>query len=89
MAEASARAGRHQHKGQEVSVRSPTIMSQRFAKLTGVCKTVDECPDAARRHTPHPQGYIAFSEWAREKAKTHAQRRCPTCGFLSIWTRRR
>lgn len=27
-----------------------------------------------------------FSEWAREKGKTHRPVRCSTCGLYRIWT---
>jgi hypothetical protein len=46
-----------------------------------------DCPDV-KRHTKHPEGYIAQMEWAKRKAKTHRQERCPTCGFWSLWTPR-
>jgi hypothetical protein len=51
-------------------------------------KSADDCPDAARRHTPSPTGYIAWHEWAEKKARTHVQRRCPSCGFLAVWVRK-
>lgn len=51
-------------------------------------KSADLCPDAAKRHTKAPTGYIAWHEWAEKKSKTHKQERCPTCGFFSIWKKR-
>lgn len=36
-------------------------------------------------HTPSPEGYLAWHEWAAEKAKTHRQVRCPECGLWAIW----
>lgn len=46
-----------------------------------------ECPNVAQ-HEPHPLGYVAFFEWADEKAKTHDQARCRGCGRLAIWVPR-
>lgn len=42
------------------------------------------CP-AAKRHTKHPEGYLAHAEWAERKARTHRQTKCPTCGLWAIW----
>jgi hypothetical protein len=36
-------------------------------------------------HTTHPQGYVAFADWADEKSKTHHQVKCPGCGLYAIW----
>lgn len=42
------------------------------------------CPNT-ENHTPCPTGYVAWHEWAAEKAKTHDQETCPECGLYSIW----
>lgn len=47
-------------------------------------KRAEDCPDAAT-HADQPSGYAAASNWADEMMKTHVQRRCPTCGFWTIW----
>lgn len=36
-------------------------------------------------HTPQPDGYNEWHEWARMASKTHAQISCPRCGRLRIW----
>ena len=36
-------------------------------------------------HTPCPDGYLAWHEWAEQKSKTHRQVRCPGCDLLTIW----
>ena len=36
-------------------------------------------------HTPQPNGYIAWHNWAEKKSKTHDQVRCGECGLLNIW----
>jgi hypothetical protein len=41
-----------------------------------------ECP---ANHTPRPEGFLAWHHWAEEKAKTHKQVKCPTCGLWAIW----
>ena len=35
-----------------------------------------------------PTGYIGWHSWARDRAKTHKQSRCPDCGLWKIWTQR-
>lgn len=42
------------------------------------------CPQA-HLHTPCPQGYLAWHEWAEKMAKTHQQRQCPGCELWVIW----
>lgn len=36
-------------------------------------------------HTSCPEGYIQWHAWAERMMKTHKQKRCPECGFWSIW----
>ena len=47
-------------------------------------RLADACPNV-RRHTPRPEGYGDFMDWAEKKAKTHVQTRCPDCGLWTIW----
>lgn len=42
--------------------------------------------EGGKKHTPAPQGYVEWHEWAEEKGKTHKQEKCPGCGKWSIWT---
>lgn len=42
------------------------------------------CPNAAH-HTPQPEGYIAWFDWAARMHRTHNQILCPGCGRFSIW----
>lgn len=42
------------------------------------------CPQV-ELHTPAPKEYLAWHEWAEEKAKTHIQTRCPGCNLWHIW----
>ena len=42
----------------------------------------------AFKHTPVPDGYVAWMEWAEKKAKTHEQIKCPVCKTYSIWKRK-
>jgi hypothetical protein len=48
-----------------------------------------DCPDAAKLHTPCPDGYAAWFEWAEKKQVTHDQVTCPTCGFYAVWIRKK
>lgn len=41
-----------------------------------------------RQHTPCPDGYIAWHEWAERKSRRHYQVRCDECGLFAIWRRR-
>ncbi len=43
-----------------------------------------ECPER-EKHTPCPEGYIAWHIWAARMGKTHRQIKCPMCGLYSIW----
>jgi hypothetical protein len=45
------------------------------------------CPEADQ-HTPAPEGYLAFDEWAERMSKTHRQVQCPGCGRWQIWVPR-
>lgn len=36
-------------------------------------------------HTPDPDGYCEWHEWAEEMSKTHRQVTCPRCGLWAIW----
>lgn len=36
-------------------------------------------------HTPQPEQYATWHEWARKASKTHAQVRCPGCGKWTVW----
>jgi hypothetical protein len=42
------------------------------------------CP-RVESHTPHPEGYLAHSEWAEKMLKTHRQVQCSECGLWTIW----
>ena len=42
------------------------------------------CPDRAK-HTPCPEDYTLWHEWAEEKGKTHRQIRCAGCNLFTIW----
>lgn len=42
------------------------------------------CPQVDQ-HTPAPDGYIAWHEWAEEMTKTHRSTRCPGCRLYKIW----
>jgi hypothetical protein len=44
------------------------------------------CPQVDQ-HTPAPDGYVAWHEWAEEMhAKGYRTKRCPGCGLYKIWT---
>lgn len=36
-------------------------------------------------HTPAPERYFAWHEWAEEMSKAHRQERCPGCDLFKIW----
>lgn len=43
------------------------------------------CPNAAN-HTPQPEAYMVFEDWADTVSKTHHQSQCPDCELWVIWT---
>lgn len=43
------------------------------------------CPTASL-HTPCPDGYAEWHEWADARATTHKQEMCPGCRRYAIWT---
>jgi len=47
----------------------------------------DPCP-AVATHTPCPDDYLAWHEWAEAMSATHDTTQCPTCGLWAIWTPR-
>lgn len=50
------------------------------------------CEDACAlkaQHTPRPDGYLNFCDWAEAMAKTHRQTKCPGCGLFIVWVPRR
>lgn len=47
-------------------------------------------PDAVKLpngcvHTPTPEGYIQWRNWAGEASKTHSAIKCERCGLWKIW----
>lgn len=48
-----------------------------------------ECPDKEKFHTPCPETYRAWHAWAEAHTKTHRPTKCPTCGFWSVWVRKK
>lgn len=47
------------------------------------------CGRTGRLYSDPPRGYVALSEWAEKKIRTHRQEPCPGCGRLTIWRRKR
>lgn len=47
----------------------------------------NNCPNK-NNHTPCPDGYLQWHEWAQEHSRRHKQIRCPGCDLLTIWIRR-
>ena len=58
-----------------------------FPDLTPV-KDTSDCPNSDL-HTPSPDGYDGWHEWANEMTKTHKQKKCPGCGLLAIWEKKK
>lgn len=42
-------------------------------------------PENCEPHTPQPDGYADWQEWAEQMAQTHVQRQCRGCGLLAVW----
>jgi len=59
-----------------------------WARPTGVCRKMEECPEAAKRHTRGPSDFTAWMKWAAGMRKTHEQTMCPVCGYIACWERK-
>lgn len=47
-------------------------------------KKLESCPQK-HLHTPCPEHYIAWHEWAEAISETHNQKECPGCGLWAVW----
>lgn len=52
--------------------------------MTGDRRDDAGCPNF-EDHTPCPDGYLGWHEWAEKMGKTHKQRKCSGCGLYAIW----
>jgi hypothetical protein len=43
-----------------------------------------ECP-LKEKHTPCPEGYLQWHDWARTMSYTNKQKKCEGCGLFQIW----
>lgn len=48
-----------------------------------MCREID-CP-SFHDHTPQPEGYIEWHDWAKRMMRTHKQTKCTGCGLYMIW----
>lgn len=44
--------------------------------------------DCRRGHTPCPDDYCSWHEWAEMMGETHEQVRCEICGLWAVWVPR-
>ena len=49
--------------------------------VSGVEPAKIKCAD----HTPCPELYMQWHDWAEEMTVTHKQVTCPDCGLFKIW----
>lgn len=49
--------------------------------------TLTTCPNV-KDHTPSPEGYMPWMDWAERMAKTHKQVKCPGCGLWAVWIKK-
>lgn len=77
------RVRRHRRGGQ--TFRGQTFICSGYepgiTTLTAAPATTPDCEP----HEPHPDGYVAHSEWADMMMKTHEVRQCRGCGLWAIW----
>lgn len=50
--------------------------------------TTDRHAEGCAAHTPCPDGYVQWHEWAEWINKTHRNVACPDCGKFAIWVPR-
>lgn len=58
----------------DFDVEKYPIPPKPIERVAGVCN-----------HTPCPEGYLQWHEWARLASKTHRQVTCPGCGSITVW----
>ena len=46
-------------------------------------KQSKSCPQV-HLHSPQPEGYLQWHDWADKMRKTHVQKQCPGCGLWAI-----
>ncbi len=46
------------------------------------------CAEASKHDDQRTLGILNWRDWVKKKSKTHAQHRCPTCGFWVMWKRK-
>ncbi len=51
---------------------------------SGAAPAKIKCAD----HTPCPEDYLRWHDWAEDMAVTHKQVRCPDCELFKIWVRK-
>jgi hypothetical protein len=60
-------------------------ISERVAEYEQELK--DWLKETEDTHTPSPEGYIAWHNWAERKLKTHHQIKCRCCGLYTVWVK--
>jgi hypothetical protein len=64
------------------SPRPETEHRRRVGDAEGIARHAYLCETM---HTPCPEGYVNWHEWAEAMSKTHRQIPCPGCGLYYIW----
>lgn len=42
-------------------------------------------PGDCEQHTPHPESFRRWAEWASQMHQTHTRRQCHACGLWAVW----
>lgn len=60
--------------------------------LAAIRKRLDEAKKMpcknAHKHTPQPEGYVEWHEWAIRTLKLYRQVKCRGCGLYKIWVKK-
>lgn len=65
-----------------VMVKVPPESAELYTKALRM--RAEPCP-LADSHEDGPEDYVGWHEWAKHKAKTHRQERCPGCTLWKRW----
>lgn len=67
--------------GSKLKTNKERIMGRHKSKIKPPCLNRD-------KHTPSPDGYLHWQDWADEMSKTHKQIKCKSCGLFAIWVKK-
>lgn len=68
--------------------RLPVPVYESTPPEPGAVEQALEALRCAASHTPCPEGYLQWHQWAERQRKTHKQVRCAGCNLWAIWVQK-